>query len=346
MEDRRVTQQHVARKSGYSRATVSMAFKGNPSIPPKTREQILRVAARLGYAPDPMLSALAVYRNRVRPASFHGNLAWLVNASFGYDWRAVRQFVEYYEGALARARHHGYQLDIYEFNEQQMTGVRLAAIFRARNVSGLLLCPQPRSETTLDLPWDDFSSVTFGYTLTAPHLHTVISTQYSDMLLTVRQVRLRGYNRIGLVLSKEHNLRTNQHYHAGYLVSQSALSRARQIPVYDGAYEDVPRLASWMKRYRPDAVIACGGLPCLEAIRKAGLRVPEDVGLAFPNLSAHRHDLSGVMEKSVEIGVAAVDILAAMIQRGERGVPASSLRIHVEGEWHAGKTLKPANESH
>lgn len=50
---RRVTSADVARESGLSRATVSFVLndKPNQSIPPATRERVLKAAARLGYVP-------------------------------------------------------------------------------------------------------------------------------------------------------------------------------------------------------------------------------------------------------------------------------------------------------
>ena len=317
-----------------------MALKGHPSIPEKTRRRILLAAETLGYHPDPMLSALAVYRSRHRPATFHGTLAWLINSCDGYNWRGVQQFSDYYEGAASRAQHHGFQLEIFDLQQAQMTKERLAGIFRARNISGLLLCPQPRSETTLDLPWAQFSSVTFGYTLASPRLNTVISTQYQDMLLTMQRVRAKGYRRIGLMLSQEHDLRTNHNYHAGYLIALQAAPEAARLPPFSGAYDDRRKFSEWRRQHRPDAVIACGGPQCVETLRQLRIKVPADLGLAFPNLAAATAELAGVVEKSVEIGAVAVDVLVAMMQRGERGVPESPLRIHVEGHWHEGQSLR------
>ena len=340
MRNGRVTQEDVARKAGVTRATVSMALKGTPSIPLGTRKRIGAIAKKLGYAPDPMLSALAVYRSQNRPASFHGNLAWIVNSSFGYDWRKVRQFVEYHEGATNRAKHHGFQIEIFDLNEDHMTADRLGVIFRTRNIRGCLLCPQPRSATTLSLPWDAFSSITFGYTLASPHLNTVISTQYQDAQMTMHEVLKRGYRRVGLFLNTEHNYRTNENYLAGYLIANSAAPQKNRVPRCEAAYDDVDKVRLWIDRYKPDAVVACGGAQCLSTFKRLGQSIPQDLGVAFPNLSAGEKQLSGVVEKSREIGAVAIDMLVAMMQRGERGIPELPLRVHVEGKWQEGGTLR------
>lgn len=337
---RRVTQQDVAKKAGVTRATVSLALKNHPSIPEKTTKRILRLVAKLGYAPDPMLSALASYRSRNRPITFHGTLAWLVNSSFGYDWRSVQQFCDYHIGAVTRAKRHGFTVETFDLHATDMSSERLAAIFRARNIKGLLLCPQPRSETTLEFPWPDFSSVTFGYTLASPHLHTVVSTQYRDMLLTMQHVQAKRYRRIGLMLSHEHDLRTNYNYRSGYLIAQSFLPKAASLPISGADYDDHENLGVWFRKHRPDVIVACGGEACLRSLKRLGLRVPNDVSVASPNLAATTSRVSGVVENSTEIGSVAVDVVVAMMQRGERGIPESPQRIHIEGEWHVGSTLR------
>ena len=55
---RRVTLRDVAREAGVSVATASRVLNGSPSVSPATREDVLRVFARLEFAPDPFARAL------------------------------------------------------------------------------------------------------------------------------------------------------------------------------------------------------------------------------------------------------------------------------------------------
>jgi DNA-binding LacI/PurR family transcriptional regulator len=200
--ERRVTQADVAREAKVHRSTVSMAFSQHPNIPEDTRNRILSVAEKLGYAPDPMLSALAAYRSQNRPTSFKGALAWIVNSAFDFDWRTRSHYVDYHKGAALRAKFHGFKLDIFDVNSPGMSSERIGKILHARRISGLLLCPQPRPNTNFDFCWEEFSSVTFGYSLTTPKLHTVAPTQFRASLEAMRQLHLRGYRRIGWRLVK------------------------------------------------------------------------------------------------------------------------------------------------
>ena len=336
----RLTQADLARQAGVHPSTVSLALKGHPSISLRTRDRVHRLAAKLGYAPDPLLAALAVYRRRRRPATYHGTLAWLTNSAFAYDWRGVPQFIDYHAGAAARALHHGYQLEGYDLNTAGMSPARLAAILHARGVAGILLCPQPRPSTHLNFPWADFSAVTFGYSLAWPHLHTVTSTQYRDTLLALREVQALGYRRIGLLLKRDHDERTDHNYLAGYLAAMHLAGGAPPAPPLDTAYDQPQGVRAWVRRHRLDAIVAAGGATALIGLERTGLRIPQEVGLASPNLAAPDDRLAGVVENSREIGAVAVDLLVAMIQRGERGLPAFPQRLHVEGRWHPGPSLQ------
>ena len=55
---RRVTLRDVAREAGVSIATASRVLNNSPSVSPETREDVLRVFARLEFAPDPLARAL------------------------------------------------------------------------------------------------------------------------------------------------------------------------------------------------------------------------------------------------------------------------------------------------
>ena len=62
MPIRRVTVYDIAEKLGVSHSTVSMALRNHPAISGKRRKQVIQAAAKMGYSPDPHLSALAAYR--------------------------------------------------------------------------------------------------------------------------------------------------------------------------------------------------------------------------------------------------------------------------------------------
>jgi LacI family transcriptional regulator/LacI family repressor for deo operon, udp, cdd, tsx, nupC, and nupG len=339
MTTSRVTQEDVACRAGVHRTTVSLALKNHPRIPAATRKRIRRIADQMGYAPDPMLSSLVAYRSRHRPVSFHGKLAWLVSSADGFDWRQVPHFRDSYDGALARARRCGFEFELFDFNNPGMRPARLADILRARNISGLLLCPQRIPHLTLDFPWEKFCAVTFGYGVAEPKLHTVSPAHYLAVRRIMDELHRLGYRRIGLALDGAQNERTDGNNLAGYLVGEDAAHHPLAMPPFHEPYTSVAALGKWIQQHQPDAIVS-GAYYVLDMLRELGIKAPSQLGVACPCIPSPDTGLSGVFEDWKCIGEIAVDVLVAMLNRGERGVPARPQRLHVEGPWVAGRTVR------
>ena len=284
-----------------------------------------------------MLSALAVYRSRNRPKSFQGMIAWLGNDHGGDSWRRVATSVDYFNGASSRAKTHGFNLEQFDLRTSATSPRRLAAIFRARNIQGLLLPPQVSENAEIEFLWENFSALTFGYSLVKPMLHTVTATQFRDAVQTMRGLKRHGYRRIGFVLAGSHDARTDHNYLAGYLVECHTAPAQTLIPPL-WSY-DRNQFCEWYQKHRPDAIMT-GDLNMLELLRALRIDVPGDLGVACPLVGEENSPMAGVRDDSFHIGEVAVDFLVGMIQRGERGIPKNALRLHVEGVWHQGKTLR------
>ncbi|MDR0901813.1 MAG: LacI family DNA-binding transcriptional regulator [Opitutaceae bacterium] len=338
------TQNDVAKKAGVDRSTVSLALRGSVNIPEKTRARVRAAAAELGYEPDPMLSALAYYRNSRRKKAYHGTLAWLMSAGsskdWGGDWRAVTMYKETWLGARERAPAHGYNLEVFEMLAGGLTPQRVAGMFRSRNITGLLIGPQPRPNTEMDFPWGDFSSVTTSFTLLRPHLHTVAGAYYRDMMQTMQNIRSLGYRRVGLVYSKMVDARLTHYYLAGYLADCHLHGPEKPPPPLDPGDGD---FGKWFRRARPDAIVAAGlAAEVIEAmLRRAGLRAPDDVGLARLPPDMPGGFFAGMCENSRQIGATAIDMLVSLVQQGIRGCPDHPRYTHIDGVWSPGASLPP-----
>ncbi|AHF90412.1 LacI family transcription regulator [Opitutaceae bacterium TAV5] len=296
----------------------------------------------MDYVPDPMLSALSAYRSSRRPAAFQGVLAWVVNTTGGYDWTASSIYSGYHAGARAGARRHGFTMETVDMGAPGMTPARIARALRARSISGLLLCPQPRARMSLDFPWEEFSAVTFGYTLEQPGLHTIVPAQYRNLTRAMRELLRRGYRRPGLVFHDSHDLRSDHNY-LGAWYAECHFLASRVEPLLFETWPDYRKpLEAWLHKWRPDAIIA-GATNIMTHLADIGMAVPDDVAVVCPGLGDASSTVSGIFEEPVHVGEIAVDFLVAMMHRNERGIPAHQQRIHVEGSWVEGKTIRPAS---
>lgn len=337
--NRRVTLRDVAAAAGCHFSTVSLALRNHPRLPQATRDRVRAAAKKLGYVADPALAALANYRTSRRAVSFQSTLAWITNYPTRQGWRKVDVFHQFYRGAEARAAELGYKLETFWLREAGMTEARVSQILRARNIAGLLIAPQPVPGGSLHLDWTHFPAISLGYSLASPALHVVCPHQYRAMKLATRRLGELGYQRIGLVVLGIHDERADQNWTAGYLVVQQAMPAARRLPPLVPARWDEALFVAWFRKHRPDAIVT-KSFEVLAALRRLGCQVPRDVGVAFITFPHPGGELSGVDENAVETGIAAVDFLAGMIHRNERGVPANPQRLLIEGVWVEGTTVR------
>src|SRR5438477_260710 len=96
---------------------------------------------------------------------------------------------------------------------------------------------------------------------------------------------------------------------------------------------------------KPDVIIAPSSdvVPALpDVLRRAGLRIPEDIGLAVLACPEPGSPFSGVYQNGKMIGALAIDTLTSLVERHERGLPEQATTLMVEGQWNEGTTLRAA----
>jgi DNA-binding LacI/PurR family transcriptional regulator len=159
----------------------------------------------------------------------------------------------------------------------------------------------------------------------------------------MEQLLARGYRRIGLTMLRASDERVDHNWLAGYLVVQERLAVRDRVPAQFLARWSESEFAAWLQRHRPDAVISkCA--EALPALRRLGYRLPQDLGAAFITRVAAGRDASGVNERPIEVGAAAVDYVAGMLHQCERGVPPQPRRLLIDGVWIEGRTVRARAE--
>jgi LacI family repressor for deo operon, udp, cdd, tsx, nupC, and nupG len=333
-----VRQQDIAERAGVHITTVSLALRNDPRLPESTRTRIQELAKKMGYAPDPMLSALTVYRNRMKRVHHQGTLAWIHPPLEKGERKPV--FSKYRQGAEERCKELGYQLADFHFSD--LGGVRLSKVLQARNITGLLIPPQAHSRAHLDFDWAQFSSICFGFTLTWPRLHLITNAQYSSTRIAVQALRdTYGYRRVGFVIARETDERTDQNFSSGYLSEQRKFEPENRLPILSltcvSMENEIEEIGRWYRENKPDCILFLHEtVPLLMQTLRVSTKVCGQASLSVPSKD---DTLSGIYQNDPIIGRKAVDVLIDMIHRNERGIPQHRFQSFVEGEWHDGKTL-------
>jgi LacI family transcriptional regulator len=329
-----ITLQDIADELGLSRSAVSYALRGQPNIPEETRARVREAAARLGYRPNPMVSALMSYQRATRSPQRPVSLAFVADFSRKSDWHLY--FSEnLLPGIESRAAFHGYKVD--NFWTRDGLGIeRLNRAIYQRNIPGVIVAPLRSAHGHLRLEWQQFASVTIGYSLARPEIHRVITHHFRGMRQIIRELRRKGYRRLGLAIIESHDSRVENQWSAAFDMKGQGIDASKFIvkPESWGA----ARFTEWFFTHRPEVIIGSDPL-VIGWLRKVGYRVPKNVG--FVNLYCADPDgeYAGLYHNAAAIGGVAVDAVVSMIHRNERGIPERPQTILLHPKWVEGRTL-------
>jgi LacI family transcriptional regulator len=338
---RRVTLRNIAAKTGFHYSTVSLALRGEPRLPEETREKIVRVAREMGYQPDPMVNALAFYRNAIRPPTYRATLAWLVNDDTSV-FHPQYNFRECLLGAQQRAAELGYKLEEFLLRAPGMTPALMARMLENRGIAGILISPQPsgRMRMRIRMNWSSFAAVSFGYTLAFPSFHRVTNHHFRASKLAVRKLFSLGYRRIGLCIHRIWNGRVDGGWVGGYFSEMvGGRPSCRIEPLLVEGWEP-DRIQNWILENRLDAVIVddCRFIDLISGALR--IPVPQRLGAASLGILEGDRAYSGIYQNDKEIGRAAVDLLVHLLHSQGRGIPAIIQNNLVEGIWKEGNSTR------
>ena len=354
MQDARVTLKQVAERAGVHVSTAWRALKNDTYVEPAKRARIRSLATEMGYAPDPMLTALSNYRRKQAPVAFQSTLSWINNFSTREEGRALVNIAGYHEGAQRFATQMGFKLEEFWLAEPGMSPKRARDVLLARGIRGLVFPPQPLSGTDLGFDVEPFAAVAIGHSLASPRLHVVASHQHNASLQALRELARLGHVRIGMVAATETLRRANHGFESPYHFFQAVQAAKHRMPLFAIPGREDPRnvataredFLAWFRRHRPTAIV-CHLSEVRQWLETAGIIAPTDVSLATLS-RAFDANWSGIDQQESEIGRRALELLVSLFQSGERGEPATPLRLLVEGRWTEGETTRrigpPAEE--
>jgi LacI family transcriptional regulator len=339
-EDCAVTMQKIADEAGVSRMAVSLALRNSPKISKATRQRIHEIATRLSYRPNPLVSALMTQLRNVRRVPRPTTLAFVTAYPTVDGWRSPGPFVDFFDGAKARAEALGYTLEEWWARKPGLTDQRFNQILFNRNIHGLLVAPLPAGGSTLSIDWPKFAVATIAFSLASPLIHRASNDQYHSILMAIEHLRARGYRRIGLAITDEQDIRVQRKWSAGYLVYQHNLKPAERVPhlLVNGPFARA--FSEWFSSQKPDAVLTQEA-HCPQYLRELGVRVPEDVGVAQLALTEGDTGFAGINQNGQLVGASAIDLVDAQLRRNERGIPAAAKTLLIQGRWIEGPTVKP-----
>jgi DNA-binding LacI/PurR family transcriptional regulator len=335
--------QDIARRAGVSKMTVSLALRGHPDSAAETRDRLRKLAEEMGYRPNPLIVANMAQLRAGRPSSFAGTIAFAGRGTSPERNPLNTQSRRVFMGARRRAEALGYKLEWFSMVAPPLDGRRLTEILRARGIYGVVIFADGVLPVEGYLDWSQFALSAIGRTEVGCELHRTSGDYYRAVREICQRCRERGYRRIGLAVTREHDIAHQSLHRSALLGCQAEWPRADHVPPLVTEQWAAEPFLAWVKRHRPDVVIAGADQPW-EWLAAAGYRIPKDIGLIRPHVSDHLLGASGFIFDEAELGAAAVDLVVEQLNHNERGIPPLVKRVLLPGRWYEGKSLRPAPE--
>jgi LacI family transcriptional regulator len=331
----RVTLTQVAAAAGVSLATTSYALRNDRCIPRVTAARVQAVAKRLGYRPNPRVSALMAHIRQAKPVTVGERIAFLwIDAPPG-----ERPYQTIFDGAKERAIQLGYELEEFWRCTPGLSARRLQQILHSRGIVGLLISPSclPDPKFKIEWNWDLFSVAVIGTAESEPELHHSALHHYGGMRVAMLKLLAMGKRRIVGLLNKQIEERARRAWSAGFLAHHPLTNRAWDF-LAQADPGDLSHFASWIRQRQPEAIV--GLREIIEPLLNQGWRPSPKITIIFLNWRPNPWGFGGIDQGERIIATNAVDLVVGQLQRNERGVPA-----HVKMLLHLGRWVRARQDS-
>lgn len=265
-----VSQKDIAKRLNMSRQIVGYALSNRPSVSEKTRELVLNMAKELGYTPNRYAQSLVTGRT-------------------GVVQIIVPEFSPYYNMALPFLTHslakNGYESAVFDFYSLEMTRKGPHHVSMPLPVEGIIIfdCPQLLASLRSSRFFAHTAAVVVGS-------HPLEGVDYVGADLkkaaktAMRHLLGKGYRKIAMLFDVRESKESSPRVIAYCEAMRASGLEPEMIGSCDASMETSRKtVANYLKRNSCPEAFFCFNdtmaLGCNRAIRKAALRVPQDVGL-------------------------------------------------------------------
>ncbi|MFA8433189.1 MAG: LacI family DNA-binding transcriptional regulator [Marinifilaceae bacterium] len=316
MRSGQITIKDIARELGISPSTVSRALKDHPDISPKTKKAVNELAKKWHYRPNAVALSLRHSKTNV--------LGVIIPEIVHHFFSSVISGIE------EIAHEAGYNVMIFQSNESFEREVTNAQALFASRVDGVLVSMSKETKEYdhfRDLRENGIPIVFFDRICNELSSDNVIVDDFAGAFAAVEHLISTGCKRIAHLSAPQHML-LGQNRQKGY---RQALHKAKmsvddelivQCDNFEDALIEVPKLLKMPNR--PDGIFAVNELTAagaLNAVKQAGLRVPEDIAIIgfTDGLVSKVTDpaLTTVEQHGFQVGQKATELLLERVKGGE-----------------------------
>ena len=332
----------IAAKVGVSAQTVSYVVRNTAGVSAATRKRVLAEMEKMGYKPQPALSALMGQIRR------HSSKRRVMKMAFVNSWNeslskaSAEPLRNFYLGARDRAEKLGYVIEEFRCGTTRGEQTNLRKRLRNSGVDGLLIFPTMDPTSRFMIDWENYSVVEIGQSMQGVPLTLVISDHFGNAFTLCQRLVEEGFQRIGFIHEVKEHERIGGSYLGGVLAASFLNGHRQFVPPLSKHHPNPREILRYVKDNRCDALIVGAHFdPHFLTVKelRAGW------GISFfacgPWSSDRVRGISGIDECWEEIGWAAAEQLGRLIQSGTRGFPEIPEVIHIPGRFIDQKLRAP-----
>jgi len=316
MPSEKLTIRQIATLAGTSRSSVSRVLNNHPNVSPEVRKQVENVIAETGYLPDPVARSLSSRRSYVIGLVVPLAVRSLFDDPF---------FPRLIQGVSQGCNAHDYTLSLFLFHSPEDEKEFYRRISLKQLLDGVVVTATRTGDALIPRLLEGRLPLVVQGRHEDPRVEYVDADNLAGATAAVSHLLRLGHQRIATIAGPPDSRAAQDREH-GYL---DAL-QARGQPLDDalivrsdftqaGGYEAMQRLLP----HQPSAVFVGSdtmAMGALQAIRAAGLAVPEDIALVgfddLPQATVVDPPLTTVRQPIRRMGVLAAEMLIDGLENG------------------------------
>lgn len=332
-----VTVGELAQRLGMNKSTVSRALRDHPEISETTKRRVREEAERVGYLPNPAMSAIAARRFLGAPRAF--KIAVLQRAPATAAARKPGLIA-----AAPEARRLGFSLEDFSIPSEGPLPP-LVQEMSSRGVGAVLLSRWHLDPSVLQNPdhWSSFACVSLDARAAAWGWPSFGVDAFGGVLKAWRAVRRQGYHRIGFAILRHTPPHPDDMMRLAAARLCASKSRLPMLSPFLYGSDPAPqkRFYRWLDSERPDVIIGFNTV-VLDWMRHAGLEVPRDIAFAALTRQETSASIAGVVEDPQLAAAHAIRALDRKLRAGDFGLRPGAEITRLPLSWRHGQTLPRA----
>jgi LacI family transcriptional regulator len=341
---KRPTIKDVARQSGFSLSTVSLAINQRGYVSPDAREKILKVVEELSYHPTRSARGLA--------SKTSGNIGFILTED---HFSAAEPFyTKIFLGTEFEARSHHYYILLTTVTDEFLPETTPRFLLE-RNVDGVIIAGKVSPKLVEQIETFGIPIVLVDYELKRRRFSAVLIDNRGGVREGMKHLLDLGHRSIAFVGADLGHPSIAERYQ-GYreMLDEHGIQFRQDLVSLDGAEPRVSSGAIAIENIlgggaRPTAVIAANdamAIGCLQSLKQAGLRVPDDIAvMGFDDIDTcvlTEPRLTSIKVFKEEMGKLAVQRIVEMISSKSQTVVTTHVPVELVVRESTGTGATPA----